>query len=74
MKRYGKRALATMFSAVLVAVTLLTMTAKAEELPAEPESVMVGDVELIWTEFYCPTCEKRISIDEMRRIEKEQKK
>lgn len=47
MKRYGKRALATMFSAVLVAVTLLTMTAKAEELPAEPESVMVGDVEYV---------------------------
>ena len=37
------------------------------------DSFMVGDVELIWTEFYCPTCEKRISIDEMRRIEKEQR-
>ena len=33
---------------------------------------MVGDVEVIWKEFYCPTCKKRISIDEMRRIEKEQ--
>ncbi len=33
---------------------------------------MVGDVEFIWKEFYCPTCKKRISIDEMRRIEKEQ--
>ena len=38
------------------------------------ESFMIGDVKFIWTEFYCPTCEKRISIDEMRRIEKEQKK
>ena len=36
------------------------------------DSFMVGDVEFIWKEFYCPTCKKRISIDEMRRIEKEQ--
>ena len=38
------------------------------------DSFMVGDVEFIWKEFYCPTCKKRISIDEMRRIEKEQRK
>lgn len=36
------------------------------------DSFMVVDVEFIWKEFYCPTCKKRISIDEMRRIEKEQ--
>ena len=32
------------------------------------DSFMVGNVE-----FYCPTCKKRIPIDEMRRIEKEQR-
>lgn len=37
------------------------------------DSFMVGDVEFIWKEFYCPICEKRIPIDEMRRIEKEQR-
>lgn len=38
------------------------------------DSFMVGDVEFIWKEFYCPTCKKRIPIDEMKRIEKEQRK
>ncbi len=38
------------------------------------DSFMVGDVEFIWKEFYCPICKKRIPIDEMRRIEKEQGK
>lgn len=38
------------------------------------DSFMVGDVEFIWKEFYCPTCKKRISIDEMRRIEKSKRK
>ena len=38
------------------------------------DSFMVGDVEFIWKEFYCPTCKKRISIDEMRQIEKEHRK
>lgn len=37
------------------------------------DSFMVGNVEFIWKEFYCPTCKKRIPIDEMRRIEKEQR-
>ena len=37
------------------------------------DSFMVGDVEFIWKEFYCPICKKRIPIDEMRRIEKEQR-
>lgn len=38
------------------------------------DGFMSGDVEFIGKEFYCPICEKRISIDEMKRIEKEQKK
>lgn len=38
------------------------------------DSFMVGDVEFIWKEFYCPTCKKRIPIDEMRRIEKSKRK
>lgn len=33
------------------------------------DSFMVGDVEFIWNEFKCPTCNKHISVDEMRRIE-----
>lgn len=37
------------------------------------DSFMVGDVKFIWKEFHCPTCKKRIPMDEMRRIEKEQK-
>lgn len=37
------------------------------------DSFMVGDVEFIWKEFYCPVCKKRIPIDEMRRIEKERR-
>lgn len=36
------------------------------------DGFMVGDVEFIWKEFYCPICKKRIPIDEIRRIEKEQ--
>lgn len=38
------------------------------------DSFMVGNVEFIWKEFYCPTCKKRNPIDETRRIEKEQRK
>ena len=37
------------------------------------DSFMAGDVEFVWKEFYCPTCKNRISIDEMRRIEKAQR-
>ena len=37
------------------------------------DSFMIGDVEFIWKEFYCPICKRRISIEEMRRIEKKQK-
>ena len=37
------------------------------------DSFMVGDVEFIWKEFYCAICKKRIPIDEMKRIEKQQK-
>lgn len=34
---------------------------------------MIGNVKFIWTEFQCPVCGKQISIDDMKRIEKEQK-
>ncbi len=37
------------------------------------DSFMIGDVEFIWKEFYCPICKRRISIEEMRQIEKKQK-
>lgn len=36
------------------------------------DSFLSGDVKFIWKEFYCPKCEKRISVDEMKRIEKQQ--
>lgn len=35
------------------------------------ESFMIGNVRFIWNEFQCPVCKKIISIDEMKRIEKE---
>lgn len=38
------------------------------------DTFMVGDVEFIWKEFYCPICEKRIPVDELRRIEKIKRK
>lgn len=38
------------------------------------DSYMIGNVKFIWTEFQCPVCGKQISIDDMKRIEKEQKK
>ena len=34
------------------------------------DGFMVGDVEFIWDEFYCETCDKTISIDETKRIER----
>ncbi|MBE6797195.1 MAG: hypothetical protein E7531_02510 [Ruminococcaceae bacterium] len=34
------------------------------------DGFMVGDVEFVWDEFYCETCDKTISIDEMKRIER----
>lgn len=37
------------------------------------DSFLVGDVEFIWNEFYCPVCDKRVPIDEMKQIEKEQR-
>ena len=38
------------------------------------DSYMIGNVKFIWTEFQCPACGKQISIDEMKKIEKEQKR
>ena len=38
------------------------------------DGFMVGNIKFIWVEFYCETCDKRISIGEMQRIEKEEKK
>lgn len=37
------------------------------------EGFMFGDIEFIWKEFYCHNCEKRISVNEMKQIEREQK-
>lgn len=37
------------------------------------DNYMIGDVKFIWTEFLCPKCNRQISIDEMKHIEKEQK-
>lgn len=37
------------------------------------DSYMIGDVKFIWTEFQCPKCKKQITIDEMKRIEKDLK-
>lgn len=36
------------------------------------DTYMIGNVKFIWTEFYCPKCNQNITIDEMKRIEKEQ--
>lgn len=35
---------------------------------------LVGDVKFIWKEFRCPVCIRNYSIDQMKRIEKDQKK
>ena len=37
------------------------------------DGFMVGDVEFIWKEFYCEKCEKRITVNEMKRIERQEK-
>lgn len=37
------------------------------------DSFMTGDVEYIWKVFYCPSCEKKISVSEMRNYEKASK-
>lgn len=38
------------------------------------DTYMIGNVKFIWTEFQCPSCKANFSINEMRNIEKEQKK
>jgi len=38
------------------------------------ESFMIGNVKFIWIEFQCPLCKTRFSIDEMKQIEKAQRK
>jgi predicted RNA-binding Zn-ribbon protein involved in translation (DUF1610 family) len=38
------------------------------------EGYMYGDVKFIWTEFLCHNCGKQVSINEMIKIEKEQRK
>ena len=35
------------------------------------DSFMIGNIKFIWTEFQCPECKRQITIDEMKRIEKE---
>jgi len=35
---------------------------------------MIGNVKFIWIEFQCPLCKTRFSIDEMKQIEKAQRK
>ena len=37
------------------------------------ESFMIGNVKFIWIEFQCPICRIRFPIDEMKRIEKQQR-
>ena len=37
------------------------------------DSFLTGDVEYIWKEFFCPVCEKRYTVDEMKQIEKGKK-
>lgn len=38
------------------------------------DNFMIGNVKFIWTEFLCSNCKKQFTIDEMRRIEKAQRK
>lgn len=33
---------------------------------------MCGDVKFIWTEFQCPKCKHQITVDEMKKIEKQE--
>jgi len=35
------------------------------------ENFLIGNIKFIWTEFQCPKCKRQITIDEMKRIEKE---
>ena len=36
------------------------------------ETYMIGNVKFIWTEFQCPACGKKFSIDKMKSIERRQ--
>lgn len=38
------------------------------------DNYMIGNVKFIWTEFICPQCHRQISVNDMRRIEKEYRK
>ncbi len=37
------------------------------------EGYYTGDVEFIWKEFFCEICEKRFTVDDLKRITKEKK-
>ncbi len=37
------------------------------------DSFMSGDIKFIWKEFYCSNCKIKISVDEMKQIEKKLK-
>ena len=37
------------------------------------ETFMIGNVKFIWIEFQCLVCQRRFSIDEIKKIEKEQR-
>ena len=46
-------------------------SADAERLGLSWSSrIIVKNVKYIWTEFECPQCKRRITIDEMRKIER----
>lgn len=38
------------------------------------ETFLVGDVKFIWTEFKCPNCNFQIKIEDLKKLEREQKK
>lgn len=41
---------------------------------SSPDGYFVGDVKFIWKDFKCPKCEIEIPVDEMRKIERAQRK
>ena len=38
------------------------------------DSYMVGDVMFIWKDFYCTICDRKITVNEMKEIERAEKK
>lgn len=59
---------------VLKIVNSQSPEAKDYDFESFGEGYMFGDAKFTWTEFHCPKCGKQVSINEMIKIEKDQRK